>query len=108
MHQPITDFLVSRVTEISFGMATILVLFSGDYLTDRFLIKRIRKRNVLIRTIVFLCYVLLALPLLTVFSARVLAALVLAPLGGYLWVLLAGFFMLSGVLVSLKYRMKIF
>jgi hypothetical protein len=108
MPQPITDFLASRATEISFGMATILVLFAGDYLTNRFLIKRIRKLNVLIRTIVFLCYVLLALPLVTVFSARVLAVLVLAPLGGYAWALLAGFFLLSGVLFSLKYRMKMF
>jgi hypothetical protein len=108
MPHPITDFLVSRVTEISFAMATIVMLFAGDYLTDRFLIKRIRKRNVLIRTTVFLSYVLLALPLLTVFSARAMAALVLAPLGGYAWVLLAGFFLLSAVLLSLKYRMKMF
>ena len=108
MNQPITDFLASRATEVSFAMATILVLFAGDYLTDRFLIKRIRKRNVIIRTTIFLCYVLLALPLVTVFSARALAALVLAPLGGYVWVLLAGFFLLSGVLFSLKYRMKMF
>jgi hypothetical protein len=108
MPQPITDFLASRVTEISFAMATIMTLFAGDYLTDRFLIKRIRKRNVLIRTTVFLCYVLLALPLLTVLSARALAILVLAPIGGYAWVLLAGFFLLSGVLFSLKYRMKMF
>jgi hypothetical protein len=108
MPQPIADFLASRVTEISFAMATIMTLFAGDYLTDKFLIKRIRKRNVMIRTTVFLCYVLLALPVATVLSARVLAALVLAPLGGYAWVLLAGFFLLSGVLFSLKYRMKMF
>ena len=93
MPQLITDFLASRVTEVSFAMATIMMLFAGDYLTDRFLIKRIRKRNVIIRTTIFLCYVLLALPLVTVFSARALAALVLAPLGGYVWVLLAGFFL---------------
>ena len=108
MPQPITEFLTSRVTEVSFGMATILMLFAGDYLTDRFLIKRIRKRNVMIRTTVFLSYVLLALPLVTVFSARVLATLVLEPLGGYLWALLAGFFLLSAVLLSVKYRMKMF
>ena len=108
MPQPMTDFLASRVTEVSFAMATILVLFAGDYLTDTLLIKRIRNRNVMIRTTIFLCYVLLALPLMTVFSARVLAALVLAPLGGYAWVLLAGFFLLSAVLLSMKYRMKMF
>jgi len=108
MPQPIADFLTDRVTEISFAMATIMMLFAGDYLTDRFLIKRIRKRNVLIRTTVFLSYVLLALPLVTVLSARVLVALVLEPVGGYLWALLAGFFLVSAVLLSLKYRMKMF
>lgn len=108
MPQPIADFLTDRVTELSFGMATIVMLFAGDYLTDKFLIKRIRKRNVVIRTTVFLSYVLLALPLVTVFSARMLAALVLEPVGGYLWALLAGFFLLSAVLLSLKYRMKMF
>ncbi len=101
-------FLDSRITEVSYTMASVLMLFAGDYMTDRFVIRRIRKRNILVRTVLFLAYVLLVLPLLTISTAQGLASLVLEPYRSQLWLILLGFFVLCGVLLSLKYRMKLF
>jgi peptidoglycan/LPS O-acetylase OafA/YrhL len=108
MPQFVTEYLDSKITEISYTMATVLMLFAGDYLTEVLIIKNIRNRNLLARTGLFLGYTLLALPMLTVASARALESLVLEPLQGYLWILLLVFFLFSGVLLSLKYRMKLF
>lgn len=108
MLQSITLYLDSKVTEISYTMASVLMLFAGDYLTQRLVLPAIRRRNILVRTGLFFSYVLAGLPAMTVGFAQVMALLVLEPLRGYLWPLIIGFFLLSGTLLSLKYRIKLF
>ncbi|MDD5311926.1 MAG: hypothetical protein PHO26_02675 [Dehalococcoidia bacterium] len=103
----IPAYLVARIPEISVFLSTILMFFAGDYIMELFLKKSLKKMNFVSRTIIFLLYALLVLPVLCTVCAVFLQNAVLYPYqSGIVLVLLASF-LLVGMLLSLRYNMRV-
>ena len=103
----ISDYLIARIPEISYFLSSALMIFVSDYIAGRLLIRRLRKLTFLVRTSIFLLYGLLIYPALTALGALVLRESVLSPFKEWLILLLVVFFLFIGILLSLRYNMKI-
>ncbi len=102
----IAGFLFARIQEISFLIASMLMLFTSDLIMGRVLLRRLKKSNFFTRTLVFVLYCLLALPAMTTGTAYLLRALLLTPLRKYIIVIIVLSFVVTGVILSLRYNMR--
>jgi len=102
-----SDYLIARIPEISYFLSSALMIFVSDYIVGRLLIRRLRKLTFLVRTCLFLFYGLFMFPTLTALGAFVLRESVLNPFKEWIILLLVVFFVFIGVLLSLRYNMKI-
>jgi hypothetical protein len=103
----IPAYLVSMIPEISFLLATVLMFFASDYIMEYFLKKSLKKMNFIIRTIIFLLYGLIILPALSTACAIFLQNAVFYPLQIWIIPVLLGSFLLVGILLSIRYSMKL-
>ena len=103
----IPPYLITRIPEISFFLATILMFFISDYIMEYFLKKGLKKINFVTRTITFLLYGLIVLPALCAACAIVLQNVVLYPYQKWIVLVLLAFFLFLGILLSMRYNMKI-
>jgi hypothetical protein len=101
------DYLIARIPEISYFLSSALMIFASDYIMGRFLIRRLRKLTFLARTSLFLLYGLFMFPALVGLGAFVLREAVLYPFKEWIILLLVVFFLFIGVLLSIRYNMKI-
>jgi len=99
-------YLIARIPEISFLLSSIFMLFASDVIMGRFLLRRLRKSHFLTRTLLFVLYGIMVLPAMTVGGAYLLRELVLKPFRDGIIVVLAVCFLIIGVLLSLRYNMK--
>lgn len=104
---PASDYLIARIPETSFLIASILMIFASDYLFSAFLLRRLKKRSFITRTLIFVLYALLALPAMTVLGAYILRVHVLEPFSDRIILVMLACFLLIGVLLSIRYNMKI-
>ena len=100
-------YLVEKIPEISFLLATVLMFFGSDYIMEYLLKKSLKKLNFITRTIIFLLYGLLMLPALCTACAVFLQNSVLYPFQGWIVPVLGTFFLLCGILLSIRYNMKL-
>lgn len=100
-------YLVDKIPEISFLLSTVLISFGSDYIMENFLKKSLRKMNFLTRTSIFLLFGLLMLPVLCTACALFLQKTVLYPYQSWIVLVLLAFFLLFGILLSLKYNARI-
>lgn len=78
------------------------MLFGGDLIMERILLRRLKRLTLLSRTLVFVLYGSLALPGLTLAGAAILRAVVLEPLKDWIALVLTISFLLTGILLSFK------
>lgn len=104
--EPLNTYLTARIPEISAALASIFMLLGGDYVIGRFILRRIRKYNILVRTALFSLYAILLLPLLIVVITTFFTTTVLEPFQDSLLPVLALSFFLVGILLTLRYHMK--
>ncbi len=102
----VSNYLVGKIPEISYFLSSILMVFGSDYLMGRVLLRRLKKSNFLSRTVMFVLYSLLALPALTAAGAYLLREMILAPFKEQIALVMAVFFLFTGVLLSARYNMK--
>ncbi|MBI2853783.1 MAG: hypothetical protein HYX87_02540 [Chloroflexi bacterium] len=102
----ISDYLASRIPEISYLLASVLMIFASDFVAEHFFIRRLKKMSFLSRTGVFLLYGLLVLPTATTLAALLLKRLILDPYKEWLILTLVGFFLIAGVMLSIRYNIK--
>jgi hypothetical protein len=100
-------YLIDRIPEISFLLSTILIAFASDYIMEYFLKKSLRKMNFITRTIIFLFYGLIVLPALCTACALFLQNSILYPYQKWIVLVLLAFFLCVGILLSIKYSMKV-
>jgi len=100
-------YLTTRIPEISFFVATILMFFISDYIMEFFLKKSLKKINFVTRTIIFILYGLIVLPGLCAVCALFLQNAVLYPYQRWIVLVLLAFFLFVGILLSLRYNMKV-
>ncbi len=101
-----SNYLTARIPEISYLLSSVLMIFASDYIMERFLIRIMRKQNFIARTVLFLLYGLLVLPALIALGALLLRVLALDPFKENIIVVLAISFFLIGVILSIRYNMK--
>lgn len=104
MFESINQQLVQRIPEVSYLVASALMVFTSDFAAESFFKSKLKKMSFLSRTATFLLYGLLVLPAATAGVAALLRSLVLNPHQQWLIVILLGFFILIGVLLSWKYH----
>ncbi len=102
----VSDNLIARIPEISYLLSCILMLFASDYIMERLLVRRLRKLNFISRTGLFIFYGLLILPIMTTIGALLLRTLALDPFKEWMILILVICFFLVGVLLSIRYNMK--
>jgi hypothetical protein len=102
----IPAYLVTKIPEISFFLATILMFFVSDYIMEYFLKKSLKKMNFLTRTIIFVLYGLLILPVLCAYCALLLQNSILYPYQRWIVIVLIASFLVIGILLSIRYNMK--
>jgi hypothetical protein len=103
----VTDYLIARIPEISYFLSAALMILASDYIMERLLIRRLRKSTFLARTSLFLFYGLLVFPALTALGAFLLRELALNPFKEWIILVLVVSFFFIGVLLSVRYNMKI-
>jgi hypothetical protein len=103
----IPGYLVAKIPEISFLLSTVLIAFANDYIMEYFLKKSLKKMSFIIRTIIFLLYGLLVLPVLCTGCALFLQSAVLYPYQKWIVLVLLACFLLVGILLSVRYNMKL-
>jgi len=103
----IPAYLVARIPEISVFLSTILMFFGSDYIMEYFLKKSLKKMNFLSRTIIFLLYALLVLPVLCTVCAVFLQNTLLYPCQSLIVVVLLASFLFIGMLLSIRYNMRV-
>jgi FtsH-binding integral membrane protein len=103
----VPTYLVDKIPEISFLLATVLIFFASDYIMEYFLKKSLKRMNFVTRTIIFLIYGLLILPVLSTVCALFLQNSVLYPLQGWIVMVLLASFLLVGILLNIRYNMKV-
>ncbi len=106
MFDPISDYLLPRIPEISYVLSSVFVIFASDFIMEFILIGWLRKLGFVTRTAFFLLYALLALPALTTVGAYLLRTRVLDRYQGWLLLELAISFLVVGLLLSARYHMK--
>ncbi|MBI2957614.1 MAG: hypothetical protein HYY32_02105 [Chloroflexi bacterium] len=84
-----------------------VMVFLSDQLMGRVLIKRLKKLTFFSRTAVFVAYSLLALPAMTIAGAALLRYTVLEAFQEWMLPALALAFLLTGVLLSSRYNMRL-
>lgn len=102
-----SDYLIARIPEISYFLSSALMIFVSDYIMERLLIRRLRRLTFLARTCLFLLYGLFMFPTLTALGALVFREAVLNPFKEWIVLLLVVFFFFIGILLSIRYNMKI-
>jgi hypothetical protein len=100
-------YLIAKIPEISFLLYTILIAFASDYIMEYFLKKSMKKMNFVTRTIIFLLYGLLVLPVLCTACALFLQNTVLYPYQKWIVLVLLASFLVVGILLSIRYNMKV-
>ncbi|MCX6007071.1 MAG: hypothetical protein NTZ34_07410 [Chloroflexi bacterium] len=100
-------YLIARIPEISFFLSTALMFFASDYIMEYFLKKSLRKMNFVTRTIIFLVYGLLVLPVLCTACALFLQNTLLYPYQGWIVLVLLASFLFVGIMLSIRYNMKV-
>jgi hypothetical protein len=103
----ISEYLIARIPEISVLLATMIMVFVSDLIMGRLLLKRLREMGFISRTIIFVLYCLLVMPSLTVFGAMLIKSVALEPLKDWIILFLVVAFLLTGILLSLRYKMKV-
>ena len=103
----VPTYLVDKIPEISFLLATVLIFFASDYIMEYFLKKSLKRMNFVTRTIIFLIYGLLILPVLSTVCALFLQNSVLYPLQRWIVMVLLASFLLVGILLNIRYNMKV-
>lgn len=101
-----SDYLIDRIPEISYFLSSALMLFVSDFILECFLIRRLRRLTFIARTCLFLFYGLFLFTPLTAIGASLLREMVLYPYKEWIVLLLIIFFSLLGVLLNLRYNMK--
>ena len=103
----VSGYLIARIPEISFLLSTVLMFFASDYIMEYFLRKSLKKMNFVTRTIIFLFYGLLVLPVLCTAGALFLRNAVLYPYQRWIVLVLLASFLFVGILLSIRYNMKV-
>ena len=103
----VSAYLIARIPEISFFLSTALMFFASDYIMEYFLKKSLRKMSFVTRTIIFLFYGLLVLPVLCTACALFLQNAVFYPYQKWIVLVLLASFLFVGILLSIRYNMKI-
>ncbi len=106
MLDSLSQHFIDRIPEISYLLSTILMLFVGDYIIGKMLIRRLRRMDFVSRTVIFLLCGLVALPGLTALGAQAFRDWVLAPYKDWIIVILSLYFLFVGIVLSIKYNMK--
>ena len=106
-YNSITDHLIARIPEISFILSSTFMIFTGDYLIGNVLVRSLKKMDFISRTLVFVLIGLLIFPAFTTVGAFLLRELVLEPFKEWIILVLVIAFLFIGVLLSLRYNMKI-
>ena len=101
-----SDYLIERIPEISYFLSSALMLFISDFILEWFLVHRLRRLSFIARTGLFLFYGLFLFTPLTSFGASLLREMVLYPYEEWIVLLLIIFFSLFGVLLNIRYNMK--
>lgn len=83
------------------------MIFVSDLIMGRLFLKRLRKMSFLSRTFAFVLFWLVAMPGLTILSAMLLKSVLLGPMKNWIIIDLAVAFLFTGILLCLKYNMKI-
>jgi hypothetical protein len=99
-------YLVNKIPEISFLLSTILMFFISDYIMEYFLKKGLKKMNFVTRTIIFLLYGLIILPVLCASFALFLQNTILYPYQKWIVTVMIASFLAVGVLISIRYNIK--
>ena len=106
MFNSLSNPLIERIPEISYLVSTVLMIFASDFIAERMLIGYLRKMTFLSRTVVFLVWGLAVLPAATAGTAYLLRKFVLEPYSNWIILILLGIFLIIGVLLSLRYNLK--
>ncbi len=106
-YHSITDHLIARIPEISFILSSTFMIFAGDYLLGNVFVRSLKKMDFISRTLVFVVIGLILFPALTTLSAFILRELVLKPFEDWIILVLVITFLIVGILLSLRYNMKI-
>jgi hypothetical protein len=103
----VSDYLIERIPEMSFLLSSILMIFVSDYLFGHFLLRRLKKMAFITRTALFVLYGLVALPAMITLFATSLRVYLLEHFRNDILLVLAISFVLVGVLLSIRYNMRI-
>jgi hypothetical protein len=103
----IPAYLITKIPEISFLLSTVLMFFVSDYIMEYFLKKGLKKMNFFTRTIIFLFYGLLVLPIICTACALFLQNSILYPYQRWIVPVLLACFLVVGMLLSIRYDMKV-
>lgn len=106
MFNSISRPLIDLIPEVSYLIATVLIIFASDFVAERVLIGYLKKMTFFTRTVVFLLWGLAALPAATAGLAFLLRRFILQPYSNWIILLLAGFFLLIAVLLNVRYNIK--
>jgi len=106
-YNSVSDYLIARIPEISYLLSSTFMIFTGDYIIGNVLIRRLKKMDFVTRTFLFVIVGLLIFPGLTTIGAFLLRDLVLEHYKGWIILVLVIAFLFIGVLLSLRYNMKI-
>ena len=98
-------YLVEKIPEISFLLSTMLMFFIGDYMMEVIFKKALRKMTFIARTVLFLMYGLVLLPVLSTACAIFLQDSVLYPYKQWIIPLILASFVFIGILLSIRYNM---
>jgi FtsH-binding integral membrane protein len=106
-YNSVSDHLIARIPEISYLLSSTFMIFAGDYIVGNLLIRKLKKMDFITRTFLFVIVGLLIFPGLTTLGALLLRSLVLERFKDWIILVLMIAFLLVGVLLSLRYNMKI-
>jgi len=103
----IPAYLVEKIPEISFLLSTIFMFFGSDYIMEYFLKKTLKKMSFVVRTIIFLLYALIVLPVICTAFALFLQNTILYPCQQWIVPVVLASFLCVGLLLSIRYSMKV-
>lgn len=105
--ESIPAYLVEKIPEVSFIIATMLMIFAGDYIMELLVKNGLRKMNFIARTIIFILYGLIVIPALSTICAVFLQDAVLYPYKSHILLVVIISFVVVGILLSVRYNMKL-
>jgi hypothetical protein len=103
----VSDYLIERIPEMSFLLSSIVMIFVSDYLFSHFFLRRLKRMAFITRTALFVLYGLVVLPVMITLFATSLRVYLLEHFQNDILLVLIICFVLVGVLLSIRYNMRI-